>query len=139
MYACISVKNKCYLSCRNGLCWSKNCKEKGKLKNGICIYFRVKLLKFKGYLNSRLSYIYISIMIQHDTCNESHSLKWCIKINLLTSASFLGVSELAGQESGSKCDSFLSRWCTISVMAVDKHILIVYAFPTARKPIMATT
>jgi len=90
------------------------------------------LLEFK-------TLVYVSIMIQHDNCNDSHSLRWCIQINLLTSAGFSMSSEVTGQASGSKSDSFLRWWNTISVMAVDKHILIVYAFATARKPIMATT
>jgi hypothetical protein len=72
--------------------------------------------------------------------NDRHTLRWCIKINLLTSAVLLlGGTELEGQASGSVFESFLLWWTTISVMAVDKHILIVYAFATARKLIMATT
>jgi hypothetical protein len=48
-------------------------------------------------------------------------------------------SESEGQASGSISDPFLLWWTTISVMAVDKHILIVYAFARARQLIMATT
>jgi hypothetical protein len=48
-------------------------------------------------------------------------------------------SESEGQASGSVYDSFLLWWTTISVMAVDKHILIAYAFARPRLLIMATT
>jgi hypothetical protein len=72
--------------------------------------------------------------------NDRHILRWCIKINILTSiVLLLDDSESEGQASRSVCDSFLLWWTTISVMAVDKHILIAYAFARPRKLIMDTT